>query len=154
MRALLYSFCIILLNVGFANAQDGSVDPDDRGPIVEEKSYFDDGTLAEVQVGYYIKGEDQMTNHGTMRTYYPDGTLKMEKPFKDGAVDGVVRVWFANGQLSTEMYFTNDIWNGPYRMWYENGNKHTEGAWINGERKGNWVAYDENGNVVTEDFFD
>jgi hypothetical protein len=87
-------------------------DPRDR----VERTYYADGKL-EKEIHY--RG---ITEHGSWRTWHPNGVLAEEYWFEIGAyMNGTNRSWHANGQLHTEQTYKNGAPVSPLRIFNEDG---------------------------------
>jgi len=87
---------------------------------------------------------------GIGRSYYPNGTLASEQPYRNGRVNGTERRWFENGQLRIEAPAVDGMAHGRTRRWHKNGQLQSEGMFSAGERVGIWSEYDEEGKLVLQ----
>jgi len=79
------------------------------------KSYYPEGT---------IKSEISFVNDvldGSAIWYYPNGNLKSEKNYSNGILYGWIKEYFDSGLLKEEYYAKNGIKDGTQRIFYENG---------------------------------
>lgn len=69
-----------------------------------------------------IVGYKDGYQHGQMRKYYPDGSLREEAFFRHGRSAGTFRIWYPNGQLKEEYISTDDARELlRHREWREDG---------------------------------
>jgi len=113
--------------------------------VVSEK--YADGTPKIVQ---YFKGEGKAKTMVKEAFYYPDGQLRMEGQYKEGAKDGHWISYYNNGNKWSEGFYKDGINNGRTTTWHENGQKYYEGEYDQGKRSGIWKFWDENGEFIKE----
>ncbi len=113
--------------------------------VIAEK--YADGTPKIVK---YFKGDGKSKTMVKEAFYYPDGQLRMEGEFKEGAKDGRWISFYNNGNKWSEGFYTDGINNGRTTTWHENGQKYYEGEFDKGQRSGTWKFWDENGEFIKE----
>lgn len=69
----------------------------------------------------------------TYREYYYDGTLKTEKFYNKGTIDGTMYEYHENGAKSGEFFFNNGVRDGVHRKWYDTGELKARAASKNGK---------------------
>jgi|GEM_PF-3243727 len=70
------------------------------------------------------------------KTYYPDGSLKIETPYKNNLKDGIEKYYYENGKLRYEVFVKNGKLNGIQKVYYENGKLQGEIPYKNGKVDG------------------
>jgi len=85
--------------------------------------------------------------------YYPSGTVKEMRAYKEGQKHGTWTTWNAFGKKTAEASFKNGKKDGFWYVWDENGVKRYEMFYEKGEKKGVWIIRDENGNIISRDEF-
>ena len=108
------------------------------------KSYYDNGALKED-----IPYKDGKEN-GIGKVYYPNGNLKGEVNHKDGKEEGLSKLYYENGNLESEINFKAGKGEGLSKTYYENGNLKGEGNFKDGKLEGLTKSYYENGNLESE----
>ena len=66
---------------------------------------------------FNIDGEQ----HGVQKSWYKDGTLHIERNYKDGKQDGVQKTWHEDGTLQTEYNYKDGEQHGVQKEWMESG---------------------------------
>lgn len=69
--------------------------------------------------------------HGLQQTYYADGTLKSEIPYKMGQIDGEVRLYFPSGALKRQLHFSEGKRHGTEKIFNEDGSLYIEAEFDN-----------------------
>ena len=68
----------------------------------------------------YVKGETKAFT-GIIKSYYDNGALKEDTPYKDGKENGIGKVYYHNGNLLMEGNYKDDKLEGLFKEYYENG---------------------------------
>ena len=101
---------------------------------------------------FTIESDKEYSADGQLRfekTFYPNGELMQEIPYRDGKREGTRKWYYENGYLQSELFYENGKPVGMWRWYYENGNLQSEMFWGDGVLK--WVReYDANGNLTKE----
>ena len=80
--------------------------------------------------------------HGyTKYTYYDNGQIRTEIPYKGGKQHGVKKWYNEDGQISVEIHYVNDKIHGVEKRYYENGQISLEQFYVNGEIQGIQKSY-------------
>ena len=78
-------------------------------------------TDAEIREGIaYVKGETKAFT-GIIKSYYENGALKQDIPYKDGKENGIGKRYYPNGYLEREENYKDDKKEGLSKLYYENG---------------------------------
>lgn len=113
----------------------------------------------------------------SVKTYYPNGKLLGEYPFRDGVYHGPHREYFVGGGISAIWYYEDGMHhefkffshsgnvvrhcieyqpnrNNGKRIWdnkeyYPDGRPRWEGRTVNAEKRGLWKYWDRKGNLTT-----
>lgn len=88
--------------------------------------------------------------HGTMSSYYKDGSLKRRGSYLDGRMHGKWESWYRNGMKRYIAHFENDSLNGEYLEWYDTGVMKERGLYAQNLRTGEWIAWDEAGMIAKD----
>ena len=96
----------------------------------------------------YVKGETK-TFTGIIKSYYDNGALKEDIPYKDGKANGIVKGYYPNGNLESIGNFKDGKLEGLYKEYYENGNLKSRLTDIH--TKETLEEYDENGKLINEE---
>src|SRR4029453_3133016 len=92
--------------------------PDDGTPLYDDLQY--EGI-------FYYAGKPYT---GRAVELFPDGTLSCELNFKDGKEHGSVRTWYRAGHLRVEECYEMCIKHGIQREWDESGNLVSEKKFV------------------------
>jgi hypothetical protein len=90
---------------------------------------------------------------GTLKYYYPDGTLSGLEQRKDGHFHGHSKFYHENGRLKSEQHHINGKRTGTWRFYYPNGNMHGKEHFKNGKLDGMHKYYHENGLLGSETLY-
>lgn len=115
-----------------------------RGPF---KVYYEDGKL--LQEGHFEKGllED------TVRTWYPDGTLKDITLFQNGVPNGLALAYNSEGTLIKSVPFAGGRISGELKEFFETGTIKIRQFYQNGNQEGDFFEYHPNGKLKTKGQF-
>ena len=81
---------------------------------------------AEIREGIaYVKGETKAFT-GIIKSYYDNGALKEDIPYKDGKENGIAKGYYPNGNLEAEISSKDNKLEGLSKTYHENGNLRTE----------------------------
>jgi len=79
-------------------------------------------------IDYYLSGKKQEearmvrgVAEGTMRRWYPNGQLQIEREYKAGRIDGTDREYYEDGTLWKEGRFVADSAEGAWTAYFPNG---------------------------------
>ncbi len=112
---------------------------------------YTDGTPKVVK---YYKGEGREKTMVKEIFFYPDGSVRMEGEYKEGAKHGRWISFYNNGNKWSRGIYMNGVNHGKTTTWHENGEKYYEGFYTEGERSGVWKFWDENGEFIKEINYD
>ncbi|WP_390887606.1 toxin-antitoxin system YwqK family antitoxin, partial [Fusobacterium massiliense] len=74
----------------------------------------------------YVKGETKAFT-GIIKSYYDNGALKEDIPYKDGKKNGIGKVYYPNGNLESIGNYKDGKKEGLVKEYYENGALKWEG---------------------------
>ena len=125
-----------------------------EGDVITEEVY-DGGFLKDRET--YNRYDEKGEKTGVWREFYPDGTIKSEKSYKDGKLDGISKEFDTKGRLTTldkMNYGKVDTAMGftlldMYKDFHDNGKKKLVGGLQDGLKNGIFREYDDQGNLVT-----
>lgn len=69
----------------------------------------------------------------TTYLYYPNGQIKQEQNFRNGAAHGRALFWHENGALAEKGEFRNGLKEGLWQWWSIQGHRIKEGYFIAGK---------------------
>jgi antitoxin component YwqK of YwqJK toxin-antitoxin module len=87
---------------------------------------------------------------GKTSIFYPNGTIKDERFYKNGMRDSSWTTWSEQGVKLAIASFHNDLKDGNWIIWDEKGTKRYEMYYRNGEKIGRWKMWDESGVLIQE----
>jgi antitoxin component YwqK of YwqJK toxin-antitoxin module len=96
--------------------------------------------------------KDGMLSDSTI-IYYPSGTKKEIRSYKDGQKNGIWETWNETGAKTAEASFKNGKKDGSWYVWDDQGVKRYEMFYVTGEKKGTWIIRDEKGTVISREEF-
>jgi antitoxin component YwqK of YwqJK toxin-antitoxin module len=111
--------------------------PDDRGNFIIIEYFKKDSFKKKL-----IHLQDEI--------YYRNGSLRLEKNYKDGELDGKYILYYKNGQIYEERNYKDGKEDGKYTWYYEDGQIREEGNYKDGKKDGKWTYYYENGQISSE----
>ena len=79
----------------------------------------------------------------TCRTWYSDGTPRVEETYAEGILHGLRRTWYANGKPHVEELYVEGKLHGLRRTWWDDGKPWVEELYVEGKRHGHrryWYA--------------
>ncbi|MEM6645488.1 MAG: toxin-antitoxin system YwqK family antitoxin [Bacteroidota bacterium] len=85
--------------------------------------------------------------HGTVKTWWADGTLSYHARYADGRRHGTVKTWWADGTLRSEARYVKGVPHGIQRQWYRSGARFKELRLDMGRESGMQRAWRENGTL-------
>ena len=89
--------------------------------------------------------------NGTFEVYYENGQLRYQWDYKDGErADGESKGWWPDGSLKQIRTFKNGKLHGRTIEWFSDGTKKVESSWKNGEVHGLVIWYNEDGEIRYE----
>jgi len=113
------------------------------------------------QLRYQWDYKDGRRADGESKGWWPDGSWKQIKTFKDGELNGRFVEWYGDGQKKSEGSYKDGKQDGLETWWYENGEKWKEGTYNEGllwdtdsdkPYTGEWAGYNyENGERLSID---
>ena len=114
------------------------------GMINGDYHRYRDGVLRES--GIYVKGK----RNGTFTEYYQDGvTPRKETPILQGKIDGTVKTYFRNGKIEIEKEYKQSVENGRERRFANKaGEQIFESHYIDGKKDGEEWEIFENGRTL------
>jgi antitoxin component YwqK of YwqJK toxin-antitoxin module len=96
--------------------------------------------------------KDGLLNDSTI-IYYPSGTKKEVRAYRDGKKHGIWTTWNEAGLKTAEASFKNGKKDGFWYVWDDQGVKRYEMYYENGEKKGVWIIRDEKGAIISREEF-
>ena len=90
---------------------------------------------------------------GIVYENYPNDTLKFEKEYLKGKLNGFYKEYYDNGQLKKMGSFINGERNGQYQGFRQNGLLFVKGFYKNDKRDSLWVVRDIKGSVFKETIY-
>ena len=89
--------------------------------------------------------------NGTFEVYYENGQLRYQWDYKDGErADGESKGWWPDGSLKQIRTFKNGKLHGRTIEWFSDGTKKVESSWKDGEVHGLVIWYNEDGEIRYE----
>lgn len=81
--------------------------------------------------------------------YYPDGKIKIEKPYVNNKINGILKGYYPSGALKEEVTFSDNEENGPFTEYHPNGTVHWKGQYLNGDNEfGLLERFDTTGTLI------
>ena len=117
------------------------ITPSGRADEDADKTFYPNGQL-QSEMPY-----KDFKPHGIYKYYYQNGDLKEETTYKNGKKKGVDRWFYPNGNFYHERYYKNNLLDGPYKIHYETGQLKQLEFWVNGKRQGEAFVYSKNGQI-------
>ena len=112
--------------------------PDHTSPMHKER--FANETETDNGVTY------DLPENGTFEVYWGNGQLRYQWDYKDGKrADGESKGWWPDGSWKQIKTFKDGELNGRYVEWYGDGQKKSEGLYKDGKQDGLWTWWWENG---------
>ena len=90
---------------------------------------------------------------GLYESYYENGKLESETPYKNGKRDGLAKVYYKNGKLEAEIPYKNGKRDGLVTGYYKNGKLKYQFPHKNGKAEGFLKCYHENGGLLVGAIF-
>ena len=84
------------------------------------------------QLRYQWDYKDGKRADGESKGWWPDGSWKQIKTFKDGELNGRCVEWYGDGQKRVEALYKDGKLHGLQTWWWENGEKWKEGTYKEG----------------------
>lgn len=103
------------------------------------KSNYDSDTLR--SIGSYFLGKQ----HGTTKTFFPNGKLETERNYKNGIGYGRHFGFWENGKMKFDFMYFNDKREGIQKQWYVSGSPYYELTFTDDRENGMQKAWRENG---------
>lgn len=94
-------------------------------------------------IGSYFQGKQ----HGTTKTFFPNGALETERNYKNGLAYGNHFGYWKNGNKKFDFMYVNDKREGMHKKWYETGRQYCELSYTNDQENGMQKAWRENGKI-------
>jgi len=94
-------------------------------------------------IGSYYKGEQ----HGTTKTFFPNGKLETERSYKNGLSYGRHFGFWENEKMKFDYMYLDDSRQGIQKQWYESGKKYYELTFSDDKENGMQKAWRENGKL-------
>ena len=149
MKNLFLTMATLLLFTVAAFAQ--SIDENDG--LYYKDGLLYSGTLTECYENGILKIEINLfegQKHDLTFIYFPDGSKKEQRSYKQGVKHGTWYTWDENSKLTAEANFKDGEKHGSWLVWDSNGNKRYQIYYENGEKSGDWFMWDEEGNLAME----
>ncbi len=93
------------------------------------------------------------TREGLWTFWFPNGELREQGPYRDGARVGRWKQWHSNGKPRSEGERADagtqpgSPRTGYWRFWFENGELEAQGVFVRGLREGHWDYYLTDGDL-------
>lgn len=136
-KNLLPALCLIFAAVAFGVELD------------TVKTFFADGTLARV----YTVQKGGTVREGTSLSYYPNGTLALEIPYKDGKIEGEFKAFYESGKPRQRAFYSADKLSGDYEEFYESGKLRQKTLYVEDKEEGVSEFYYENGKKERQEVY-
>lgn len=91
--------------------------------------------------------------HGPYRSWFPDGTLRLEGTYHRDTRTGTWRAFHPNGQLAGAFTYQDGVPEGTARMLYPDGSLKALGNHVAGRQHGVWSRYHRGSALETEEKF-
>tara|TARA_A100001515_G_C4577324_1_gene211843 strand:+ start:131 stop:628 length:498 start_codon:yes stop_codon:yes gene_type:complete len=115
-------------------------DPNDDSPIMEDAFANESGIKNGISY--------DTPENGTFKAYWGNGQLRYQWDYKDGErADGQSKGWWPDGSLKQIKTFKNGKLHGKTIEWFADGNKKVESSWSKGEVHGLVIWYNEDGGI-------
>ncbi len=88
-----------------------------------------------------------------LEDYYPNGTIKMRCPFKEGLINGKVSIYDSNGKLFKEIDFINGQIDGSIKV-YDRKNNNYAIKKVKSNTQSNNITKIENNNITEKDLYE
>ena len=105
------------------------------------KELYETNTLK--NYGTYFKGKQ----HGTTKTYFPDGKIATERSYKNGLSYGRHVGYWENGKMKFDFIYIDDKREGKQKQWYESGIQYFELNFTDDQENGMQKVWSENGKL-------
>lgn len=114
---------------------------EERAPIHDrQRTFFDrEATRPRTEVTLLLHADGRSSKDGVERRWYPDGTLELERGWREDEPRGWWRSWWPDGTPRFEHRFDPGEAT-PMRWWFESGVVSSEGPARGGVREGPWRA--------------
>ncbi len=86
-------------------------------------------------------------DNGTLKTFYPDGSIKSQITYEEGIKHGAAYMYHSNGKVSLAMNYENGLRQGISKKYYKNGSLYAKTPYVDNEISGTRITYYENGKV-------
>jgi antitoxin component YwqK of YwqJK toxin-antitoxin module len=86
-------------------------------------------------------------------SYWENGNIKSELPYKNGKLNGVARWYYEDGTLQQEVPYVDDMIDGTLRRYHDNGRRETEETWLNNVRNGVAIEYNYPGKRIEQKYY-
>ena len=87
---------------------------------------------------------------GVEKTYYANGKIHTETPYKNGARNGVVVTYYTNGAVKSEAQYVDNEQNGETKVYTKDGHLDKIYTYLNNQLNGEAKAYDENERLLSK----
>jgi antitoxin component YwqK of YwqJK toxin-antitoxin module len=85
--------------------------------------------------------------HGAVRTFHPDGGLASERFYDHGVKIGRHRAFWPDGRLRLEATFVDGAYHGEVRSFHEDGRPHEVRRYVGGEEDGLQQIFEPDGSL-------
>jgi antitoxin component YwqK of YwqJK toxin-antitoxin module len=85
--------------------------------------------------------EGKERREGPAVSYYEDGTVWIERRYREGELDGPFRELHRGGRTAREGAYAAGFKTGLWRVWAEDGTLLEESRWERGERHGPFASF-------------
>ena len=114
----------------------------------KHRTYYPNGVV-KADVEYQNGAKNGVASH-----YFPDGRQRLFQVFRNGVLHGGMSSYYNSGNVEAETSYTDGVMNGPNKGFYENGTLKLENTYVNGVRHGRERSFSEDGKAVNDVMFD
>jgi len=125
-----------------------------EGKYVNEKRdsiwrFYRNDTLILASDETYTLGK----KNGIAKTYYPNGKVAEEKPYKNDVLDGMWKQYYKDGVIKAQGKYVNGHMEGKVLFHYPDGKTSVMGNYVKSLKEGTWTFYKPDGKVEkTEEY--
>lgn len=87
------------------------------------------------------------------KSYWENGNLKSELPYRNGKLNGVARWYYEDGTLQQEVPYVDNKINGVLKRYHDNGRREAEETYVNDMKNGKAVEYTYPGKRIEQKYY-
>jgi len=139
---------VTLVLVSPLGCQQNAAKPqaDPPGNVETIREYWPNGQL-KVEKHVLRRRDGTTVEHGLYTGWYDNGQKEYGATYVDGKLDGVETAWHRNGKKRTEQYYQHGQRHGPRYTWDEQGRLRTEENYFDDRPHGTWTIWKEDGSI-------